>query len=256
MEVAPRIHRVGTGLVNSYLVEEAGRLTMVDTGVPGQWKSILLTLADMKKSVNDIEAVFITHAHLDHTGSIERLRRATNGRVVARIHPLDIPEALGERGMMRDPNRPAEPFPPLKNFFSFLFSMVRLGLTGAPKVVELTRQNAGAVLDVPGSPTVIATPGHTLGSSSVHFAGHDALLPGDAISMINPLKRIVGPTIVLGFAADARTAMHSLNTLTEYESRHLLTGHGEPWTSGVAEAVRIAKAGAPELPPLRSGKSR
>jgi hypothetical protein len=53
---------------------------------------------------------------------------------------------------------------------------------------------------------VIATPGHTLGSSSLHFAGHDALLPGDAISMTNPLKKIIGPTIVLGFAADARAA--------------------------------------------------
>jgi len=70
MEVAPRIHRVGTGLVNSYFVEETGRLTMVDTGVPGQWKSILATLAAMNKSVNDIDAVFITHSHLDHTGSI------------------------------------------------------------------------------------------------------------------------------------------------------------------------------------------
>jgi len=250
MEVAPRIHRVGSGLVNSYFVEEAGRLTMVDTGVPGQWKSILATLAAMNKSVSDIDAVFITHSHLDHTGSIERLRRATNGRVIARIHPLDIPEAMGERSMMRDPNRPPEPFPPLRNFFSFLFSMVRLGLTGAPKVVELTRQNAGAVLDVPGSPTVIATPGHTLGSSSLHFAGHDALLPGDAISMTNPLKKIIGPTIVLGFAADARAALNSLDTLTAYESRYLLTGHGEPWTGGVAEAVRLAKAGAPPLPPL------
>jgi glyoxylase-like metal-dependent hydrolase (beta-lactamase superfamily II) len=97
---------------------------------------------------------------------------------------------------------------------------------------------------------VIATPGHTLGSSSLHFAGHDALLPGDAISMTNPLKKIIGPTIVLGFAADARAAMGSLDALTEYESRYLLTGHGEPWTGGVAEAVRIAKAGAPPLPPL------
>lgn len=251
MEVAPRIFRVGSGLVNSYFVEESGRLTMVDTGLPGQWKSILATLAAMNRTVNDIEAVFITHAHLDHTGAIERIRRATSGRIIARIHPLDIPEAMGERGMMRDPNRPPEPFPPLRNFFGFLFRMMRLGLTGAPKVIELTRQNAGAVLDVPGSPTVVETPGHTLGSSSLHFAGHDALFAGDAISMTNPLKRIVGPTIVLGFAADTRAAVHSLDRLTEHESHYLLTGHVEPWTGGVAEAVRIAKAGVPPLPPLR-----
>jgi len=68
--------------------------------------------------------------------------------------------------------------------------------------------------------------------------------------MTNPLKKIIGPTIVLGFAADARAAMRSLDTLTEYEARYLLTGHGEPWTDGVSKAVRIAQTGAPSLPPL------
>ena len=44
--------------------------------------------------------------------------------------------------------------------------------------------------------------------------------------------------------------MRSLDTLTEYEARYLLTGHGEPWTDGVGKAVRIAQTGAPPLPPL------
>ena len=245
-EVAPRIHRIGNGLVNSYLVEERGALTLVDTGLPGQWREILRVLASMGRSLSDIEAVFVTHAHLDHTGSIERLRRASSGRLVARIHPLDIPEALGERGMLRDPDRPKEPFPPLRNLLGFLFAMARLGLTGAPKVVQLTPQNEGAVLDVPGTPLVIATPGHTPGSSSLLFSGHDALLAGDAISMSNPLKRIVGPTIVLGFAADARRAVASLDVLADHEASHLLVGHGEPCRGGVAEAVRIAKRGVPD----------
>ncbi len=35
MEIAPGIQRLGSGLVNGYLVEDAGAVTIVDAGVPG-----------------------------------------------------------------------------------------------------------------------------------------------------------------------------------------------------------------------------
>jgi hypothetical protein len=38
MQLAPSIHRLGTSsLVNSYLVEDAGEITIVDAGLPGHW---------------------------------------------------------------------------------------------------------------------------------------------------------------------------------------------------------------------------
>ena len=37
MQVAPSLHRLGNGLINSYLVEESGQVTIIDAGVPGYW---------------------------------------------------------------------------------------------------------------------------------------------------------------------------------------------------------------------------
>ena len=39
MEIAPGIRRIGNGLINVYLVEEAGSVTIIDAGAPGYWST-------------------------------------------------------------------------------------------------------------------------------------------------------------------------------------------------------------------------
>src|SRR5512132_790035 len=40
MRLAPGLHRLGNGLVNSYLVEEGGAITVVDAGMSGQYADL------------------------------------------------------------------------------------------------------------------------------------------------------------------------------------------------------------------------
>jgi hypothetical protein len=40
MRIARGVHRLGDGLVNSYLLEESGELTIVDAGAPGYWNDL------------------------------------------------------------------------------------------------------------------------------------------------------------------------------------------------------------------------
>jgi len=40
VEVAPRIHRLGEEIVNSYLVEDGGQITIVDGGAPSYWAGL------------------------------------------------------------------------------------------------------------------------------------------------------------------------------------------------------------------------
>jgi glyoxylase-like metal-dependent hydrolase (beta-lactamase superfamily II) len=48
MRIAPSIHRLGTNsLVNAYLVEDAGEVTLIDAGVPGDYSDIPRELAAM-----------------------------------------------------------------------------------------------------------------------------------------------------------------------------------------------------------------
>jgi glyoxylase-like metal-dependent hydrolase (beta-lactamase superfamily II) len=66
------VRRLGTWLVNWYAVEEDGRWTVFDAAVPGYWPQ----LERDGVRPDAVEAVVLTHAHADHVGVAERLRRA------------------------------------------------------------------------------------------------------------------------------------------------------------------------------------
>ncbi|MFT7585894.1 MAG: glyoxylase-like metal-dependent hydrolase (beta-lactamase superfamily II), partial [Cellvibrionaceae bacterium] len=58
------------GLVNCYLVDEGETLTLVDANLSGSANLILKAAADIGKPITKI---VITHAHIDHVGSIDAL---------------------------------------------------------------------------------------------------------------------------------------------------------------------------------------
>ena len=69
------------------------------------------------------------------------------------------------------------------------------------------------------------------------------VVTGDAVVLHNPLTGRKGPQIMPdGLNEDSAQALASLDALLGIEADLLLPGHGDPWTEGVAEAVRRAKA--------------
>ena len=74
MQLAPGLHRLGDGLVNSYLVEDGGAITIVDAGMSGQYGDLERELAAMGRTKADIKAIVLTHGDTDHVGFAERLR--------------------------------------------------------------------------------------------------------------------------------------------------------------------------------------
>jgi glyoxylase-like metal-dependent hydrolase (beta-lactamase superfamily II) len=116
------------------------------------------------------------------------------------------------------------------------------GLRTTP-IAEVITFDDGATLDVPGSPRVIHVPGHTPGSAALHVPSLDALFVGDAIATRAVTTGAIGPAIG-PFSADPAQARSSLARLDGLDAGLVLPGHGDPWTGGVAEAVRLAGGAA------------
>lgn len=234
MEIAPGVRRLGTGLANVYLFEESGAVTIVDAGVPGYWRALPAELAAMGRSLEDVRAVVLTHAHTDHIGFAERIR--TERGVPIRVHELDALRAKGQVGGPKGLGRFK-----LAPLLSFLVFGLRNGLLRAPPILEVSTFGDGAVLDVPGAPRVIHVPGHTEGSAALHFTGRDAICVGDAFVTRNVITGTTGPQLFPNFDTDSEQAYASLSRLEGVAATLVLAGHGDVWDRGLGEAVRLAR---------------
>ena len=232
MKIAPGIHRIGgNSMINAYLVEQAGEVTIIDAGLSGYYGNIDRELAAMGRAPTDVRALVLTHGHSDHLGFAERLRRER--AVPVSVHEADAALARGEV-----PN-PSKGLGPVKlgPLLGFLwFSLLHGGLR-TPKLHQVSTFGDGATLDVPGSPRVILTPGHTPGSAALHVASLGALFVGDAFATYAVTTGARGPQVA-PFTADAAQAVTSLTRLEAISADYVLPGHGDPWTGGTQEAVQ------------------
>jgi glyoxylase-like metal-dependent hydrolase (beta-lactamase superfamily II) len=234
MQIQPSLHRVGTGLVNAYLIEEGGEVTIVDAGVAGQWSDLVAELGSMGRTLDDVRALVLTHGHTDHIGFAERGRRERGWPVS--VHEADAALARGE---VPNPRQGGDRMK-AGAIASFLWWTLRHGGLRTAHLGEVATFGDGATLDVPGSPRVILVPGHTPGSATLHLPRHDALLVGDALSTLAVTTGERGPRIA-PFSADAEQARASLARLEGVQAGLVLPGHGEPFTGGVDEAIRLAR---------------
>jgi glyoxylase-like metal-dependent hydrolase (beta-lactamase superfamily II) len=72
-QIAPnvwRIPRAAFDFVNSYaLVDDDGRVTLVDTGMKSSIKRIRAGLTQIGKNTGDVPRIVLTHAHGDHAAA-------------------------------------------------------------------------------------------------------------------------------------------------------------------------------------------
>ena len=235
-QVAQGVHRLGSRLFNYYLVEDGEALTLVDAGLPGLRSSLDETLHALGRSPGDIQAVVLTHAHGDHTGVAEALR--TEAGVPVHVHRHD--EELARTG--RQPKRERSLVPYLRHgaAWGLLAGFARNGRS--PKIGEVTTFGDGDVLDVPGRPVAVPTPGHTEGHVSFHLPDRGVVFAGDEMISRNPLTGRVGPQIMpSSLNLSSAQALASLSHLENLDAGVVLFGHGEPWQEGVAAAVESAR---------------
>jgi glyoxylase-like metal-dependent hydrolase (beta-lactamase superfamily II) len=243
MEIAPGIRRLGEGLVNVYLLEEAGQVSIVDAGAPGYWKHLPAELAAMNRSLDDVRALILTHAHSDHIGFAERIRRERS--VGVSVHPDDAALARGVVKQVRDAHGPGYRGWSVRAIAGFAAFALTHGMTKVTPIGEVGTFLDGATLDVPGAPRVVHVPGHTAGSVAFHAPAHDAVFVGDAFVTRNVITGRRGPHFSTMFNADHRQAVASLARLDGLVAQHVLPGHGDAWSDGLEAALRAVRKSVP-----------
>jgi glyoxylase-like metal-dependent hydrolase (beta-lactamase superfamily II) len=242
-EVAPGVFRLGSHIVNWYVVKDGEALTALDAGLPGFGDTLEDDLRGHGLDPGKVEAVVLTHSDGDHTGLAARFKEA-GARVL--IHSDDA-GTLAKPGPKSGDAAPLKLLPHLWRpaLWRFFGYMARRG-GGKPPAVEAGATFAdGEVLDVPGRPRALHTPGHTSGHSALLLEDRGVLFVGDSLCTWNPLTGSRTPQIMpQPFNEDDAACVSSLDAIAGADAGVLLPGHGDPWHGSPAKAAERARAAA------------
>jgi glyoxylase-like metal-dependent hydrolase (beta-lactamase superfamily II) len=234
--ISDRVHFAQTDLVNWTLVTDGAGVMLIDTGFPGHRDDVVDSLRRLGFQPADVQAILLTHAHVDHLGSAIWFAR-THGTPVY-CHSVEVPHAHRdylEQVSVRDL------LTRVWNLKYLTWSAAIVGkgaLThdGIPSAQPLTDEVAAGL---PGAPQVIATPGHTGGHCSYLVDG--VLVSGDALITDHPVAARPGPQLLPSiFNHDEQACLRSLDTLAALDAQVILPGHGPVWRGPVADAARAA----------------
>lgn len=237
-EVAPDVFVASGTDVNWVLLREDGELTLVDAGYPGDTPRVLASIAAIGARAQDVRAVLLTHAHVDHMGAAHHLHEAygvpvfTDPVEVAHAHREHLEQA-GPADVARNLARPG-----------VLPWAVRIARVGAARNVVLPHARPFPTvgpLDLPGRPQPVATHGHTSGHTAFHLPAVGAVLTGDALVTAHPVSRRAGPQ-VLPAMFNHGDPFAALDPLVGLGADLVVPGHGPVMRLPIAEAVTQARS--------------
>ena len=193
------------GMINCFLVREADGFTLVDTGLRGSAGDILNAASRLGAP---IRRIVLTHAHIDHIGSLDALIAAlptaelSIGKREARLLAKDLSLDAGEHGK------------------------TLLGFTGAksrPSRLLVEGERAGSL-------QAVASPGHTPGHLAFLDARDNTLIAGDAFTtqtgvVVAGVFKAIFPFPAL-FSWNAVLSAKSAEKLRGLNPSLLAVGHG------------------------------
>ena len=235
-EVADGVYRLGSKWINFFLVLEGDAITLIDTGVPGYRPQLDTALTELGRSPSDVKAIVLTHTHNDHIGSADKISEATGAPVFVHRAEEGIATGTGKGGTPAGAAaslwRPA--------MIRFTCHFVANGGTKQITLPTVTSFDDNEVLDVPGKPRVVHSPGHSPGHSAVLLEDRRVLFCGDALATLAVNTGAIGP-MLHPFNEDRNGAAASLGILEGLAADIVLPGHGEPFRGNVSGAVSVAR---------------
>src|SRR5947208_10290605 len=207
---------------NCYLLREDDGFTLIDTNMGGQAQAIMRAVDKLGLS---IVRIVLTHAHVDHVGSLDALHEALP----------DVPVAISERDarfLSGDKSLdPSEPQVPLRGGYPVCRTVPTLLLHEGDRI---------------GSLEVLATPGHTPGHLAFLDTRDRAVIAGDAFQTLGGVA-VTGTFKVL-FPLPALATWHkglaleSERKLLALQPSSLDVGHGRMLShpqEAIERAIRV-----------------
>src|SRR4051812_30677400 len=240
--ITDTVHFAQTDLVNWTLVADDTGVVLIDAGFPGSREDVLASLRHLGFGVDDVRAILLTHAHIDHFGSAIWFAREHGTPVYCHADEVGHAkrEYLEQVSVLDLALRIWRP-----RWAVWTAHVVRSGgllRDGIPTAQPLTPEVAAKL---PGHPKPVFTPGHTNGHCSYLVNG--VLASGDALITGHPLLRHDGPQLLPAiFSYSQESCIRSLSALAALETELLAPGHGPLWRGPIREATgeALTKAGA------------
>lgn len=238
--ITDSVHFVHTDLVNWTLVTEGDGVMLIDAGYPGSRDDVLASLNQLGFGVDELRAILLTHAHIDHFGTAIWLAK-TRGTPVY-CHAAEVGHSKREYLEQASPLDVAvHAWQP--RWLKWSMTISRMGAftrEGIPTAQALTEEVAAGL---PGSPKAVPTHGHTGGHCS--FVVDGVLVAGDALVTGHPVSARSGPQLLPDlFNHDRQGCLRSLAALGLLDTEVLLPGHGPVWRGAIRDAVAQATATA------------
>ena len=209
MEILPGVHQVpGLRWSNAYLLVEADRLTLVDSGAPGAGKKIFSYIEAIGRSPQELEQIILTHSHPDHTGPLREVSRVTGATIAVHQGDTTFRVKTQDRWLHYPGQLPA-----------FDWEMPMLRRIPAHQLIE-----DGQELPVLGGLQVVHTPGHTPGSLCLYLPQHGVLFTGD--TLLGDGHNFRRPVAFPG--TNLRDYRLSVERLAQLPFESACVGHGKP----------------------------
>lgn len=206
--IFPGLYMITRAVTNCYLIESAvDELTVIDTGLSGTTKTILTAAASLNYRPEQIKHILITHADVDHVGSLHGLAKATGATTYAGEESKPYIEA-------------AESPPHIPALAKLLFApMMRLMHKKA--TVDTTFAD-NETLDIADGILALHTPGHTPDNYCFYWRKHKVLFAADLFFTLRGHVTLTPSRFSWSADAARKSAIKALDLAPEY----LCSGHG------------------------------
>lgn len=238
-QAADNTYLVGGTAVNWIVLTEGDAVTLIDGGYPGDLEAVEESLRGLGYRLEQIAAVLVTHAHVDHVGSLPELVRRAKAPVY--MSAREVKHAHGEyveSATIKDVAvrlwRPG--------FLGWTVDIMKAGATRHEHLSAARPFPAEGALDLPGRPVPVATPGHTSGHSCYHLPEVGAIVTGDTLVTAHPTSRKDGPQLLMSFFShDQAATVQALDILREIDADIVLPGHGPVHRGPLRAATELAR---------------